>query len=161
MARDARPTELFMPPNILKAKVGGAGRGLDMAAIGRAEAAVQNLKADFSNFMSADADRLRACRDRYAAENSAAARNALFRASHDIKGQASTFEFPLAARVASSLCRLMEFVKAHETVPLALVDAHVTAIHIIFRDMIRDDSNRMASELAAELESQVEELVRA
>jgi hypothetical protein len=37
----------------------------------------------------------------------------------------------------------------------------VTAIHIIFRDMIRDDSNRMASELAAELESQVEELVRA
>ncbi|HVV63983.1 MAG TPA: Hpt domain-containing protein [Rhizomicrobium sp.] len=161
MAKDARPTELFMPPNILKAKVGGAGRGLDMAAIGRAEAAVRGLKDDFCNWMSADADRLYACRDRYAREKNAAARDALFRASHDIKGQAATFEFPLAARVAASLCRLMEAVQAHEAVPLALVDAHVSAIHIIFRDMIRDGSNLMASELAAELETRVDELVHA
>ena len=41
MARE-QPIELFMPPNMLKAKVGGGGfSGLDMAAIKRAEAAME------------------------------------------------------------------------------------------------------------------------
>ena len=31
-----QPIELFMPPNMLKAKVGGSFVGLDMAAINRA-----------------------------------------------------------------------------------------------------------------------------
>ncbi len=35
-------------------------------------------------------------------------REALFRAAHDIKGQAATLGFPLAAAVADSLCRLIE-----------------------------------------------------
>ena len=161
MAKDARPIELFMPPNTLKAKLGGDGRGLDVAAIQRAEAAVDNLKSDFSSWMDEDAHRLYACRERFAAERGAGARDALFRASHDIRGQADTFGFPLAARIAASLCRLMDAVKAHDAELLALVDAHISAIHVVFRDKLRDSSNRMANELAGELETRVDEFVRA
>ena len=39
----AHPIELFMPPNMLKAKVGGSIAGLDMSAVKRAEAAMDTF----------------------------------------------------------------------------------------------------------------------
>ncbi len=152
-----QPIELFMPPNMLKAKVGGAVGGLDMAAIKRAEAAMETLKAEFRGWVGDDVNRLVECRDRFAAEQSVAARDGLFRAGHDIKGQAATFEYPLIARIAASLCKLIEELKSPEALPLALVDAHVDAIRIVFRDKIKDRSNRMALELAEALEARVVE----
>ena len=151
------PIELFMPPNMLKAKVGGSIGGLDMAAIKRAEAAMETLKSEFSDWVGDDVARLAAARDRFAKAKDATARDELFRASHDIKGQATTFEYPLVARVASSLCKLIDAVEQPGALPLNLVDAHVTAIRIIFRDKIKDISNRMALELAEELEARVVE----
>lgn len=148
-----------MPPNMLKAKVGGGSGGLDMAAIRRAEAAVETLKADFADWVSDDVARLRDCRDRFAKTRGAEARDALFLAAHDIKGQAGSFDFPLVARVAASLCKLMDAVKEPDALPLHIVDAHVTAIRIIFRDRIKDPADRMASELVEELEARVFETV--
>jgi chemotaxis protein histidine kinase CheA len=151
------PIELFMPPNMLKAKVGSSIGGVDMAAMKRAEAAVDVLKVEFVEWVGQDVDRLIACRDGFAKAPDKTTCNALFRAGLDIKGQATTFEFPLVARVASSLCKLIEAAKGPEAVPLGLVDAHVAAIRIIFRDKIKDTANKMASELAAELEARVTE----
>lgn len=155
------PIELFMPPNMLKAKVGGAIGGIDVAAIMRAEKAMDALKSEFGDWFTADMERLTACRDAFAANIDAGTRVNLFRASHDIKGQAATFEFPLVARVASSLCKLIEALPAAKTIPLVMVDAHVTAIRIIFRDRITDTSNRMALELIQELEARVDEIAEA
>ena len=152
-----RPIEIFMPPNMLKAKVGGTIGGLDMAAIKRAEAAMETLKTEFCDWVGDDVNRLMQCRDRFAKARDAASRDELFRAGHDIKGQAATFEYPLIARVAGSLCRLIDAQKAPDAVLLPLVDAHVDAIRIIFRDRIQDRSNRMAVELADELEASVAE----
>lgn len=155
MPRD-QPIELFMPPNILKAKVGGTIRGgLDVAAIMRAEAAMESLKSDFVEWVGADVQKLCEARDRFNTRKDAAAHDALLRASHDIKGQAATFEFPLVARVATSLCRLIETLRSPEAVPPILIDAHVTAIRIIVRDNIKDSGNRMALELVEELEARV------
>jgi chemotaxis protein histidine kinase CheA len=151
-----QPIELFMPPNMLKAKVGGMG-GLDMAAIQRAEAAMETLKTEFADWVGDDVTRLVRCRDRFARTPDAQTRDDLFRAGHDIKGQAATFEYPLVARIASSLCKLIDALKSPEALPVHLVDAHVNAIRIIFRDKIKDRSNRMAIELAEELEARVVE----
>jgi chemotaxis protein histidine kinase CheA len=154
------PIELFMPPNMLKAKVGSSIGGIDMAALKRAEAAVDVLKVDFQEWIGEDVERLSAARQLFAATRSAETRAALFRAGHDIKGQAATFEFPLIARVAGSLCKLIDATPAPESIPLVLVDAHVTAIRIIFRDKIKDTENRMATELCAELEARVTETLQ-
>jgi hypothetical protein len=44
-----QPLELFMPPNMLKAKVGHGGiSDLDAAAIQRAEAAMEEIKGEFA-----------------------------------------------------------------------------------------------------------------
>jgi len=150
------PIELFMPPNMLKAKVGGAVGGIDVAAIMRAEKAMDTLKSEFGDWFAADVERLNACRDAFASDVNARTRVELLRAAHDIKGQAATFEFPLVARVASSLCKLIEALAAPDSIPLLMVDAHVTAIRVIYRDKIKDTSNRMALELIGELEMQVD-----
>ena len=155
------PIELFMPPNMLKAKVGGSFVGIDTAAIMRAEAAMEVLKSEFSDWCVQDVNQLSECRERFAAERSDTTRKNLLRASTDIKGQAATFEFPLVARVAASLCKLIEAFPEADKIPLILIDAHVTAIRIIFRDNIRDTSNRMALELLNELEARVAEIAEA
>jgi chemotaxis protein histidine kinase CheA len=79
----------------------------------------------------------------------------LYRASHDLKGQASTFDFPLVARVASSLCKLTDDVTNALELPLALINAHVDAIKVIVREGVKDPTHQTGTVLAGELEKQV------
>lgn len=157
MARDQRPIEIFMPPNMLKAKVGGTAVGLDTGALKRAEQAMTELKTEFSGWINADVEKLVASREAFAKTGSTEARDNLYRAGLDLKGQALTFEFPLAARVAASLCRLLDADRAVSLLPL--VDAHVGAIRIIVRDGVKNATEGTAAILAAELEARVTELV--
>jgi chemotaxis protein histidine kinase CheA len=152
MSKD-QATEIFMPPNMLKAKVGGTIAGLDMAAIKRAEVAMDTLKVEFVDWLTKDITRLSEASDAFAAAKDLGTCGALFRASHDLKGQATTFEYPLIARVASSLSKLMDELKSPDKMPLALVHAHVDAIRVIFRDKIKDVSCRTALILVEELET--------
>jgi chemotaxis protein histidine kinase CheA len=149
-----QPIEIFMPPNILKAKVGGSG-GLDASAIQRAEAAIDELKVEFADWIIEDVNRLIETRDAYEGQMNNDRLGNLYRAAHDLKGQATTFDFPLVARVASSLCKLTDDASTGIELPFALIDAHVDAIKVIVRDGIKDPTNQVASILAVELERQV------
>jgi hypothetical protein len=150
-----QPIELFMPPNMLKAKVGGTFVGIDMAAVNRAEAAMENLKSEFAGWAQDDVRRLVAAREIFAANPTPAARAGLLRAAHDMKGQAATFNYPLIARVAGSLSHLIHDLPDDADLSLGLVDAHVNAIHVIYRDKVMDMSNKIALALAEELEARV------
>jgi len=158
MAREL-PIEIFMPPNILKAKVGSAVGGIDMAAVKRAEAAMETLRVEFNDWVGADVAMLGEARDRYAKGATTEAREQLFRAAHDLKGQADTFEYPMIARIAASLTRLIDGTKPASDVPLGLIDAHVAAIRVIFRDKIKSTTDRTASVLADELDARVTEAI--
>ena len=161
MASREQPIELFMPPNILKAKVGTGTPGLDPAAIKRAETAMEGIKSEFAGWAAADLQKLVAARARFAQAPDAASRGAMLRAAHDMKGQAATFNYPLIARVAGSLSRLIGEWPANKELPLGLVDAHVSAVQVIHRDKVMDDSNKLALALAKELESQVAAALKA
>jgi chemotaxis protein histidine kinase CheA len=151
-----RPIEIFMPPNILKAKAGGGGT-IDRAAVARAEKAFTALKSEFSTWMEDDVARLLSARNHLDATRTEKARDALFRASHDLKGQGTTFGYPLITRMAASLCRMIED-RAPADLPLALIDAHVNAIHIVMRDRMKDGANATATALVQELETRVDVL---
>jgi hypothetical protein len=160
MARK-QPIELFMPPNMLKAKVGGGTGGPDMAAIKRAEAAMEELKSEFSDWIAHDVNVLTAARARYAATPDAAAREALLRGAHDIKGQAPTYNYPLIARVAASLSRMIGELPPGFALPLNLIDAHVTAIQVIHKNAMRDANDKTAQALCVELDARVDEVLAA
>ena len=68
-------------------------------------------------------------------------RDELFRAAHDIKGQAATFGFR-SSPVADSLCRLIEHTPDMKRMPLTLIDQHVDAVRAIMRENTRADMRR-------------------
>jgi chemotaxis protein histidine kinase CheA len=151
----AKPIEIFTPPNMLKAKAGGSGLGLDAAALKRAHEAMEELKTEFAAWMDTDVENLSESRNAFAKHPNDATRGQLYRASHDLKGQALTFEHPVVARMAASLCKLLD---GSPDTPLLLIDAHVNAIRILVRQNVRDVSDPTTNAVAAELEAQVREL---
>jgi len=155
VSQTRRPIEIFQPPNVLRQKVGTATAAIDLSALKRAEEALGKLKSEFAEWIETEMERLVECRDAFAATKSSDARDALFRASLDLKGQALTFEYPIVERIATSLCTLMEGTDSLKE--LGLVSAHVDAIRIAVRDKVKDAGDGVAAALISELESRVRE----
>jgi hypothetical protein len=155
MAQD-EVIEFFTPPNLLKAKLGGGQfTGVDPVLIRRAEAAIEEIRSEFTAWTTDDVAKLVAARASFAKSRNTRARAALLRAALDMKGQAATFDYPLIARVCASLVRLIGELPREKDLPLSLVDAHVNAVHVICRDKIMDETNAIALALIQELDSQV------
>lgn len=160
MARQ-QPIELFMPPNMLKAKAGGGFGGVDLGAIKRAEGAMENLKSEFSGMAGESVAALAAAHRAYAQTASPDGRAALLRAAHDIKGLAGTLEYPLMGRVAASLSRLLLESPEGKLLPVKLVEAHVAAVQVIHRQNITNATDKLALALIAELDVQVGAFLKA
>jgi chemotaxis protein histidine kinase CheA len=142
--------EVITPPNALKRAVSHAVTDDD--PVTRAEAALAQLSSEFSGWMDADFERLDKARQEL--RQSGITKNsgeALFRAAHDIKGQAATFGFPLVAAVAESLCRLIDHASDPRRIPLDLIDQHVDAIRAIMREQGRPGAEAIAEELTQRL----------
>lgn len=148
-----------MPPNMLKAKAGGGLGGIDVAAMKRAEVALESLKMEFSDWLLEDIKTLLAAQIRYISQPDATARLGLMRAAHDIKGQAATFHYPLIARIAGSLARLTGEIPEAVLLPIELVEAHVNAIQAIHRHGDEKANEKLALTLCNELEARVEDLL--
>jgi chemotaxis protein histidine kinase CheA len=125
----------------------GDGEGWDMSAVQRAEAALAAVASEFDAWMDEEVEALGAARRAFGDDPlEANARDRLFRAAHDIRGQAATLGFPVAGRFADGLCDLIEKAATFEPDRLALIDAHVAAIRAVVRDRITsaDDATARA-----------------
>jgi chemotaxis protein histidine kinase CheA len=128
-----------------------APRDLD-DPVARAEKALAGLSGEFKNWMAVEADRLS---DAHAAilrdGFTDVTREELFRAAHDIKGDAATFGFPSAGAAAESLCRIIEHAPYLDEVPSNLIAHHINAIQAIVRERTRLDTAATAGELSKQL----------
>jgi chemotaxis protein histidine kinase CheA len=150
--------EVITPPNRLQGAVGRAIDGDDPVA--RAEAALAQLSVEFSSWMHDECEQLdRARRDVRQNGMTAQPRAALFRAAHDIKGQAATLGFPLVAAVAESLCRLIEETHDPVRIPLDLIDQHVDAVRAIIREHGESHGEAVAAQLTRTLRQVCEDFI--
>src|SRR5262249_48754984 len=119
--------EVITPPNPLRATVSRVTNGKPGDdPVARAEAALAQLSGEFSTWMDEECDQLDKARREVKAKGlDAETQQALFRAAHDIKGEAATFGFPWVASLADSLCRLIEHTPDATRIPFTLVDQHV------------------------------------
>jgi chemotaxis protein histidine kinase CheA len=143
-------------------------RGLDLQrplfdeqAIARADNALNARSESMEEWLDADVDRLQQAR--LAAERAdwtLRALEAVEIAAHEVKGMGGTYGFPLATRLAASLCRLIETDagKREAQRDPALVRAHVDALRAAVRERIRDDSHEIGRTLVRTLEAQVARL---
>jgi len=145
--------EVIVPENKLRGAVSkdtSDTSGDDPVA--RAEKALAELSPEFANWMDSECERLDTARrnllkDGYSSDN----KEALFRAAHDIKGEAATFGYPAVASAANSLCRLIEHTPAQSRIPLKLIDQHVDAVRAIYREYARSDAKELAASLTKKL----------
>lgn len=127
----------------------GSGPQIDMAAVERAEKALEKLSVSFSMWMGEEIETLR---DTYAAAVAEGmmgeARDAFFRAAHDLRGEAATLGFPLVGQVAGSLADLLSMLPEQQAIPSPLVEGHVQAINAMIREHAKGDGNKTAVALA-------------
>jgi chemotaxis protein histidine kinase CheA len=126
--------------------------------VARAEKALAEMSGEFKEWMVIESNRLSAA---YAAiierGFTREARDELFRAAHDIKGDAVTFGFPSAGAAAESLCRIIEHAPDLSRVPTELIDHHIKAIEAIVCERTKLDTISLADELSRRLRGVADE----
>lgn len=150
------------PANSNKPDDDETGESRMARTLARAEAAVAGLAKDFPAWALADVAKGRAALA--AASDDPAGRGqhveALFRVGHDLKGQGSSFGFPLVTKIGQSLCTLTrDRTRSYESKDLDLAKAHLDALDLILTKGIKGEGGKVGAELVAKLESRVAEIL--
>jgi chemotaxis protein histidine kinase CheA len=166
MANDKRDIEIkafadhhvITQPNPLRKVLRRVTKADREDPVARAEKALAGLSGEFKKWMAIEADRLSAAhavilKHGFTDET----REELFRAAHDIKGDAATFGYPSAGAAAESLCRIIEHAPDLEKVPSELIVYHINAIEAIVRERTKLDTISTASALSRQLRGVADE----
>ena len=154
--------QVITQPNPLRKFVRHADERDTDDPVARAEEALAGLSGEFKGWMDEECARLASAfevivKDGFTSQN----REELFRAAHDIKGDATTFGYPKAAVAAESLCRILEHAPELTTVPSDLIAHHVHAIQAIVRELPkgRTRTTTTADELSTRLRKLADEFL--
>jgi hypothetical protein len=123
--------------------------------LARAQAAVADLAQNFADSARADLDRciaaLKTAREQPA--NRADGVKDIYGIAHNLKGQGSSFGYPLITRIGQSLCLLTRHDRDFSDADLGVVQAHLDAIRLILTKDIKGDGGEIGDKLATRLES--------
>lgn len=156
--------KIIVPPHTLKSAIVHTSEPGDIAmdVVQKAEEALAALKNEFGDWMQAECDQLDSARaDIHKSGPNATNLLLLFRASHDIKGDAATLGYPVAGRLAGSLCRLIDHAPDRARIPLILVDRYVEAIRAVVREQVKELADPTVSEVTEQLAIMVEKYLAA
>lgn len=162
MTEPAKPTShetpknggMPIPPlNNLRDKVQITGDGTtDPEAIARAEQALKLLSVEFDIWIAEEVDVLKSAFEEVLSHGlNGVHGDTLFRAAHDIRGQAETLGYPLIGHYCASLCKLFDAVNDYSLIPMHAIQSHIEAIHVALRDSIKDDENQVAMDVMKRL----------
>lgn len=157
---DTQKAQVVNPPNRLRPKVSGSGP-ISPEMLARAKEAVASLAPQFAELLAKDVEKI--C-DLYAEGLADPARRfeiakAIFEVTHDLRGQAGTFDFPLITRVGSSLCRFIEGLTECGEACFDVVGLHVEALKAVLRNGIHGDGGPLGREMADGLETAVKKVL--
>ena len=150
-----KDVEVISAPNMLQIKVGGPVSQGDLHMIQKAEEALKDLRSDFGQWLEEEVVKLEAAAKLVRETGLKGDEGeALFVRAHDLRGLGTTYEFPIITRLAKSLTKMIDMPEKRQKAPLGLALAHVGAIRAALSQNIRDGNDRVAAELADELEKQ-------
>jgi chemotaxis protein histidine kinase CheA len=133
------------------------------AALARAEAAVAALARDYLTWARADVE---LCHQHLTAARAATTTRAqhitdLFGVAHNIKGQGSSFGYPLMTRLGHTLCQLTRLPHNFTDADLDLVAAHLQVMADILQQEARGDGTPELQAAVRKLENDVEAFIAA
>ncbi len=143
------------PENALSAKLSGTKISEDelKRRLAAADQQISNVAARFTDWVGADVAAAQAALGRLEKDpEDGQALQEIFRVAHDIKGQAGTFGYALATKVADLLC---DFIRSTDAVPspeqTTVIKAHLAALHFILSQDIKGDGDQASQELVKKL----------
>ena len=140
--------QVIRPTSHLRDKVATTGGVDPNVAVNRAKVIIQEFAGEFALESNTVLGQLEAALK--AAVQSGeleSQRTELFNAALEIRGQSSTFGYPLATTAADGLCTYLEGHKPLAKRDLEYIVAFVQAIGAIFRHRLTDDGGAMGAEL--------------
>ena len=80
------------------------------------------------------------------------------RITHNVKGQGTSFGYPLMTKIGESLSRLMKAIESPEEPLLKLVEAHISALRLVLEHNIRDEAGERGAALLQRFDVMVEQV---
>ena len=77
---------------------------------------------------------------------------------HNVKGQGSSFGYPLMTRVGDSLSRMLKSLEGPDPNSLKLIAAHINTLRAVLDNDIKGSGGELGEKLAGRLEALVEKL---
>lgn len=133
-------------------------------AITRADALVAELRDRYPALVSSELKRLIACWAIIHAETPAGAedgqerdppsqanREELYRMSHDFKGHAGSYGYPLVSMLAGSVCQLIKKGALETSAGRSAVGRRIKAMQLVINERLSGDGGERAKKILAEL----------
>ena len=144
------------PPNRLASKVPKTGGKTLQQAVADADRAIQRLSKDYDKHLAEDMAALGNYMVAVKSAPTTANLKTLFRLVHNMRGQAATFGFPLITEVGRSLCLYLLETEDESEVNVGLIEQHVNALRVIYREKIEGHGDRLSREVVDALMKAVE-----
>lgn len=154
------PAELVDPKTAAPRRLQLSMPVFDDEALARVNSALENMSGSFSAWLNEELDRLQGARmaarsDAWSSETL----SALASVTHDLKGIAGMYGYPLITQLAASLYRLLDAEDgAIARAEYTLVEAHVDAMRVAARDDIRTDDNLIGLQVLTTLRRRIDAL---
>ncbi len=160
--KGGKKAEFITPPNTLKMKVQVAPgeKGIDLAALERAESVINNMQSSYLEWVENDLKSLEAA----IAEASTVDGDLephfekIFSISHDIKGQGGSFGYQMMTNIGNQLCRFIESMGTPNKSDLHIVRLHLDAMKLVIGKRMEGDGGKTGEELVAGLQAVVAKL---
>jgi multidrug efflux pump subunit AcrA (membrane-fusion protein) len=142
-------------PSDTQAGGGDIGYNPLKETLARAEEATTALRANYTQWARIDVDNTQALLDaaKKAPEGRREQLDLLYAAMHNIKGQGTSFGYPLVTRLGQSLCRLIAPGRAVDDAGLKVAQAHLDALKLVLDQKIAGKGGEVGDKLATRLES--------
>ncbi|HUA54660.1 MAG TPA: response regulator [Candidatus Sulfotelmatobacter sp.] len=157
-------TFVFNLPNRLREKVMGLGKGgpmtIDPELLKAAEQQLDRMEGDYSDWVRGTVKQLSDAYDKAMADDRArvAMVAQINRISHDLRGQGTTFGYPLITVFGNSLFDCTVKIEKVSDKLLEFVRAHIDGITAVIRERIKGSGGAIGAELVESLERTRERL---
>jgi len=142
--------EFVKPPQTLQSKITKGGPGaVDMAALAKAEAVIDNLADDYLSWVKEDFIRLDKAYEQLkaGAPDDKANIDAMFSVVHDMKGQGGSFGYGLMTQISDLLAGILENADAIGPRELKAMPVYMNAMRVVISHKLKGDGGNEGRQL--------------
>lgn len=140
--------EVFETPS-LQDKVSKVSRDEFQQMMEKAQKTIDTIGDDYETWANEDLARMHQVMKVLKSDEAQRGKHlqAVFRISHEMKGQGGSFGYPLVSDIAHSLCKFLDTADESQPKTVDVVEAHVQALNLIIKSRMAGDGGKVGDEL--------------